>query len=70
MCPWCFLTPACPCRHGGGPPSATLGKALVAVARRLWRVGSRLAQSRRDVSISGQIRPHHAGGPFRPEFPT
>ena len=18
MCPWCFLTPACPCRRGGG----------------------------------------------------
>jgi hypothetical protein len=38
MCPWCFLTPACPCRHGGGPPSLTLGKALVAVARRVGAV--------------------------------
>jgi hypothetical protein len=34
MCPWCFLTPACPCRRGGEPPGLTLGKALVAVARR------------------------------------
>ena len=38
MCPWCFVTPACPCRRGGrthvyGP----IGPALVAVARRLRR---------------------------------
>jgi hypothetical protein len=38
MCLWCFLTPACPCRRGGGPPSLTLGKALVAVARRVGAV--------------------------------
>ena len=38
MCPWCFLTPACPCRRGGEPPSLTLGKALVAVARRVGAV--------------------------------
>jgi hypothetical protein len=38
MCPWCFLTPAFPCRRGGGPPGLTLGKALVAVARRAGAV--------------------------------
>lgn len=38
MCPWCFLTPACPCRRGGEPASLTLGKALVAVARRVGAV--------------------------------
>jgi hypothetical protein len=29
-----LLTPACPCRRGGDPPSLTLGKALVALATR------------------------------------
>jgi hypothetical protein len=38
MCPWCFLTPACPCRLGAEPSSLTLGKALVAVARRVGAV--------------------------------
>ena len=38
MCPWCFVTPACPCRRGGrthvyGP----IGPALVAMARSLRR---------------------------------
>jgi hypothetical protein len=33
MCPWCFLTPACPCRRGAGSPGLTLGRALVDVAR-------------------------------------
>ena len=55
MCPWCVLTPACPCRRGGGPPSLTLGKALVAVARRSWRLGSRLAQRRSDVSMNDRV---------------
>ena len=39
MCPCCFLTPACPCRRGGEPPGVAIGKALVAVARRLRRLG-------------------------------
>jgi hypothetical protein len=38
MCPWCFLTPTCPCRHGGEPPGLLLGRALVAVARRAGAV--------------------------------
>jgi len=38
MCPWCYLTPACPCRRGGGPAGfVLLGPVLVAVARRLRR---------------------------------
>jgi hypothetical protein len=37
MCPWCFLTPACPCRRGGEPPGLAIGKLIVAVARRLRR---------------------------------
>ena len=51
MCPWCFVTPSCPCRRGGGPPSLTLGRALVAVARRSWRLGSPVVQRRSDVSL-------------------
>jgi hypothetical protein len=37
MCPWCLLTPACPCRRGGGPPGPVAAKAVVAVAKRLRR---------------------------------
>jgi hypothetical protein len=39
MCPWCWLSPVCPCRRGGGPHGLTLpvGTAIVAVARRLRR---------------------------------
>lgn len=39
MCLWCYLTPACPCRRGGEPPGVAIGKALIAVARRLRRLG-------------------------------
>jgi hypothetical protein len=49
MCPWCFLTPACPCRRGGESPSLTLGKALVAVARRLRRLSLRRSRSSHPV---------------------
>jgi hypothetical protein len=38
MCPWCFLTPACPCRRGGASPGLMLGTALVAFARRAGAV--------------------------------
>ena len=30
MCPWCFLTPACPCRRGGVPPGLAIGRSIVA----------------------------------------
>ena len=37
MCPWCFLTPACPCRRGGTPHAFWLpaARAIVAAVRRL-----------------------------------
>jgi hypothetical protein len=35
MCPWCFVTPACPCRRGGDPPGLLIGTAILALARRL-----------------------------------
>jgi hypothetical protein len=37
MCPWCILTPACPCRRGGGPYGLTLPlcRAILALVRRL-----------------------------------
>ena len=37
MCPWCFLTPVCPCRRGGASHAFWLpvAKAIVAAARRL-----------------------------------
>ena len=36
-CPWCLLSPVCPCRRGGGPHGFTppIGSALVAIPRRL-----------------------------------
>jgi hypothetical protein len=37
MCPWCFLTAACPCLRGGEPPGLAIGKLIVALARRLRR---------------------------------
>jgi hypothetical protein len=38
MCPWCFLTPGCPCRRGGGPAGFELiGPALAAIVTRLRR---------------------------------
>jgi uncharacterized protein YdhG (YjbR/CyaY superfamily) len=35
MCPWCFLTPACPCRRGREPGeiASPIAKAVVAAAR-------------------------------------
>ena len=44
MCPWCFFTPACPCRRGGGPPSPSrsVARAIVAVTRRVRRLVQKL----------------------------
>ena len=33
MCPWCWLTPVCPCGRGGG--SLFIAMALVSLARRV-----------------------------------
>ena len=36
MCPWCLLTPACPCHHSAALYAAwlTLATAIMAAARR------------------------------------
>ena len=67
MCPWCYLTPACPCRRGGGPAGfGLLAPALVAVARRLRRPGHvwlrrhRIPAVRHHPPLRDGDRVHHA----------
>ena len=37
MCPWCLLTPVCPCHRGAGPYASwlSLARAIVVAVRRL-----------------------------------
>ena len=37
MCPWCFISPVCPCRRGAAPHAFWLpvAREIVAAARRL-----------------------------------
>ena len=68
MCPWCLVTPACPCHRGGGPPSLTLGKALVAVARRSWRLGKSFGAAPQRRLDGRSRRGRTRARPFRPDF--
>jgi hypothetical protein len=57
MCPWCWLSPACPCRRGGDPPGLMLGKALAAVAGRMRRPPSPRASTASSPNRHGPTDP-------------